>query len=89
MQMMFLSLSIIKVVIKVTITSVFFSELLANTLILEVPLLTERLYSVYEKYYITNCFTTSIDLGLFYSSFFLVAPAKPIKPTTPRPRPAA
>lgn len=40
---------IINVVIKITITSVFFSELLATTLILEVPSLMERLYSVYDK----------------------------------------
>ena len=40
---------IINVVIKITITSVFFSELLAATLILEVPSLMERLYSVYDK----------------------------------------
>lgn len=40
---------IINVVIKITITSVFFSEPLATTLILEVPLLMEQLYSVYDK----------------------------------------
>ena len=40
---------IINVVIKITITSVFFSELLATTLILEVPSLMERLYSIYDK----------------------------------------
>lgn len=40
---------IINVVIKITITSVFFSELLATTLILEVPALMERLYSGYDK----------------------------------------
>lgn len=40
---------IINVVIKITITSVFFSELLDTTLILEVPLFMERLYSVYDK----------------------------------------
>ena len=40
---------IINVVIKITITSVFFSELLATTLILEVPSFIERLYSVYDK----------------------------------------
>jgi hypothetical protein len=40
---------IINVVIKITITSVFFSELLATTLILEVPSLMELLYSAYDK----------------------------------------
>lgn len=40
---------IINVVIKITITSVFFSELLATTLILEVPSLMERLYSIHDK----------------------------------------
>lgn len=40
---------IINVVIKITITSVFFSELLATTLILEVPSLMEHLYSTYDK----------------------------------------
>ena len=40
---------IINVVIKITITAVFFSELLATTLILEVPSLMERLYSIYDK----------------------------------------
>lgn len=40
---------IINVVIKITITYVFFSELLATTLILEVPSLLERLYYVYDR----------------------------------------
>ena len=40
---------IINVVIKITITAVFFSELLATTLILEVPSLMELLYSAYDK----------------------------------------
>lgn len=40
---------IINVVTKITITSVFLSESLATTLILEVPLVMERLYSVYDK----------------------------------------
>ena len=40
---------IINVVIKITITYVFFSELLATTLILEVPSLMERLYYVYDR----------------------------------------
>ena len=40
---------IISVVIKITVTSLFFSELLTTTLILEVPKLMERLYSVYDK----------------------------------------
>lgn len=40
---------IISVVIKITVTSLFFSELLTTTLTLEVPSLMERLYSVYDK----------------------------------------